>query len=54
MAPKGQLARGPRQPAPKGFARSAYDELVNPENRQVLTALGVFVVCYPNDEDEDH
>ena len=46
MPPKGQVARGgPRQPAPKGFARSTYDELVNPENRQVLTALGVFAVC---------
>jgi hypothetical protein len=42
MAPKGQVAR--RQPQPKGFARSTYEELVNPENRQVLTALGVFVV----------
>ena len=52
MPPKGQVARGPRQPQPKGFARSTYDELTNPENRQVLTALGVFVVCVLSCNDE--
>ncbi|KIV99763.1 uncharacterized protein PV09_08569 [Verruconis gallopava] len=44
MPPKGQIAgRGSRAPQPKSFARTAYEELTSAENRQVLTALGVFV-----------
>lgn len=43
MPPKAVRQSQPRA-QPKSFVRNTYDELTKPENRSVLTALGVFVV----------